>query len=428
MVLLALVGCAYSTRTDSFSGFQSMASFFSGGSKPTPSAETPKLAATDKIGTLKKTESNLGSENYLFATPEGFETRVAFWVDIYSKYTAEDAVLHDAQNLAVVYKVVDLRPILHSKIHPFAKEAKVKKLIASEKRLLISTLDSLQRKMGKRKLNDSEQELFEKLGRPTSRGRIGDAIANLRMQLGQKTFVEKALMSSDLYLPTMEKIFENKGVPTELTRIPFVESSFNLAARSRVGASGIWQIMPATGRKLMPNTAVDYRNDPIKATEFAASLLKFNYKVTGAWPLAITAYNHGPTSIVRLTKKHNTKSLPELIKKVYGSHAFAFASSNFYACFLAILKVEKNRDLYFPDLPRHQPIAFSTVQLKQSVNYKQLLAWFNKNAAMASQFNPHLASFVRRGAAPIPAGTYLYIPAHFNVLAAKEFPRLARKI
>lgn len=382
---------------------------------PEASAATPTV-----------TDNDINSD--LFSIPKGFEDRVQFWTNVYSKYTADDAIFHDSQNLSLIYKIVDLRPITSSNMHPFVKEHKIKKLINSERKTILTQLQSIKKKLHKKPFSESEQALYKRLGEPKKKSIITEAIDNLRMQLGQKNFVEKALTSSDGYLPKMEEIFASNGLPKELTRIPFVESSFNLAARSRVGASGIWQIMPATGRKLMPNALVDYRNDPIKATEFAVTFLKFNYKVVDSWPLAITAYNHGPTSIRRISQKYKTKDLAEIVRKAYGSNAFAFASSNFYACFLAILGVEKNRATYFPELARQLPIAFTTIQLKRPIHYNKLLEWFNKDTDKADQYNSHLASSIKKGRAKIPSGTVLYIPENFAELATQDFPKLARRI
>jgi len=368
------------------------------------------------------------NEGSPFSVPVGFQSRVQFWTQVYSKYTSEDAIFHDSQNLSIVYKVVDLRPITQSDLHPFVKEHKIKRLIDKERKLLISQLQSLKKHLNRMTLSESDQALYQLLSQPTKKSQVAEALANLRMQLGQKDFVEKALINSDSYLQKMEEIFVAKGLPKELTRIPFVESSFNLAARSRVGASGIWQIMPATGRKLIPNDLVDYRNDPIKATEFAAGLLKFNYKVVNSWPLAVTAYNHGPTSIKKISQKYKTKDLAEIIRKAYGSHAFAFASSNFYACFLAILEIEKNRSVYFPETSKRTALTFSTIQLKKSISYQKLLTWFEHNSDKADQLNPHLASSIKKGKVKIPAGTVLYIPDVNSNITSQDIPLIAKRI
>jgi len=418
-----------SFHSDNFQGLHAMLSipFFDFQSFDQPINVTPDKNAPPELN-LNLNATNSAPTNELFSIPSGFEDRVKFWTQIYSKYTSEDAIFHDSQNLSIVYKVVDLRPITQSDLHPFVKEHKIKRLISSERKSLLAQMQSLKRKLNKKPLTESEQTLFKLLSEPKKKSQVAEAIENLRMQQGQKDFVEKALLSSDYYLPKMEEIFVNNGLPKELTRIPFVESSFNLAARSRVGASGIWQIMPATGRKLMPNSLVDYRNDPIKATEFAVTFLKFNFRVVDTWPLAITAYNHGPTSIKRISQKYKTTDLAEIVRKAYGSHAFAFASSNFYACFLAVLEVEKNRATYFPNVPRNTPLTFTTIQLKKSISYEKLLLWFSNDTEKADQLNPHLAYSIKKGRSKIPSGTVLYIPENITEFATKDFPNLARRI
>ena len=82
--------------------------------------------------------------------------------------------------------------------------------------------------------------------------------------------------------------------------LPHVESSFNPAAYSKVGAAGLWQFMRSTGRRYMRiDGAVDDRLDPFRSTEAAAQLLAYNYRVLGTWPLALTAYNHGSAGVRR---------------------------------------------------------------------------------------------------------------------------------
>src|SRR5690606_8417959 len=100
----------------------------------------------------------------------------------------------------------------------------------------------------------------------------------------------------------MEEIFTQLDLPIELTRIPLVESSFNIMAHSKAGAVGVWQFMPLSGKEYMkvdPSIGIDERRSPLKSTIAAARLLKRNLKMTGNWPLAITAYNHGFTGIKR---------------------------------------------------------------------------------------------------------------------------------
>ena len=93
----------------------------------------------------------------------------------------------------------------------------------------------------------------------------------VRGQKGIRESFGSGFRASRKYLPQMEAIFRSAGLPIELTRIPLYESSFNLSAYSKVGAAGIWQFMPATGRLFMwVSDSVDERRDPIASTRAAA--------------------------------------------------------------------------------------------------------------------------------------------------------------
>ena len=94
--------------------------------------------------------------------------------------------------------------------------------------------------------------------------------------------------------------------------LPHVESSFNAAAYSKVGAAGLWQFMRSTGRRYMRvDDAVDERLDPYRSTEAAAQLLAYNYRVLGSWPLALTAYNHGAAGMRRAKESRRHRRFRE---------------------------------------------------------------------------------------------------------------------
>ena len=124
--------------------------------------------------------------------------------------------------------------------------------------------------------------------------------------------------------------------------LPHVESSFNAAAYSKVGAAGLWQFMRSTGRRYMRvDDAVDERLDPYRSTEAAAQLLAYNYRVLGSWPLALTAYNHGAAGMRRAKESVGTDDFVK-INRTYNSRTFGFASRNFFPSFLAALTIDEN--------------------------------------------------------------------------------------
>ena len=111
--------------------------------------------------------------------------------------------------------------------------------------------------------------------------------------------VSYILGASNFYVPIFENALNYYNIPLELKFLPVIESAFNPRARSRVGARGLWQFMPATGKRygLTINSLMDERCDPIKASYAAARYLKDLYDIFGDWTLVIAAYNCGPGGI-----------------------------------------------------------------------------------------------------------------------------------
>lgn len=104
---------------------------------------------------------------------------------------------------------------------------------------------------------------------------------------------------AEYYFPIFENILAKHDLPYELCYMPVIESALNPQARSHMGATGLWQFMPATGKKygLEINSLVDERMDPICSTEAACLFLKNLYGIFQDWNLVIAAYNCGPGNV-----------------------------------------------------------------------------------------------------------------------------------
>ena len=115
------------------------------------------------------------------------------------------------------------------------------------------------------------------------------------------------LGASNFYMPIFEEALEMYQLPLELKYLPIIESALNPKAVSRVGAAGLWQFMPATGKQygLKLNSLVDERRDPVKSSQAAARYLRDLYKIFGDWNLVIAAYNCGPENINKAIRRAN---------------------------------------------------------------------------------------------------------------------------
>lgn len=121
----------------------------------------------------------------------------------------------------------------------------------------------------------------------------------------KKDLMERMLMASQFYFPLFEQELANYNIPLEIKYLAIVESALNPRARSRVGATGLWQFMYGTGKMfdLEVNSYVDERSDPIKSTKAACQYLSKLYGIFGDWDLALAAYNSGPGNVNKAIRR-----------------------------------------------------------------------------------------------------------------------------
>ncbi len=121
----------------------------------------------------------------------------------------------------------------------------------------------------------------------------------------KRGLMNRMLTISQFYFPLFEQEFDNHNIPVEMKYLAIVESALNPKARSRVGATGLWQFMYGTGKEhgLDVNSYVDDRSDPIKSTKAACEYLNRVYKIFGDWDLALAAYNSGPGNVNKAIRR-----------------------------------------------------------------------------------------------------------------------------
>ena len=336
--------------------------------------------------------------NYHFKTPSGLVDQVNFWKKIYSEYTTQHAVIHDMNDLAIVYEVVDFGK---NHLRRRAKERKLDKVKAKYRKIL----RKIAKTKNKSKLKGEELRVYHLVKKNHYK-----ASRRIRGQWGLKDRFKEGIERSGLYMDEIKRILRKYNLPEELSVLPHVESSFQLKAYSSAGAAGIWQFTRSTGRLFMRvGYNVDERRDPILATHAAAKLLKKNFEVVSSWPLAITAYNHGLRGMQRAQKRHGT-DIVKIIDK-YKSRTFGFASRNFYSEFLAALHVVNNQNKYFPFLNIKKPLRRVSFRLPNYININTAVNYFGMTREEIAETNPSLRRPVLIGEKRIPKGYFFQAPA-----------------
>ncbi|HKY60225.1 MAG TPA: lytic transglycosylase domain-containing protein, partial [Gemmatimonadota bacterium] len=345
-----------------------------------------------------------------FDVPIGLERAVDFWKRVYGDWSQDQVVFHDRDDLGVVYRVLDQKKSDDRETYR-ANEAEQEAIVRRIRSIL---LDLAARNPDPRTLSGDYEDVYEAFGPGANPAIWRKAADNIRVQRGLKEKFMAGLLHAGQYHDHIVAILEEEGVPEELAWLPMVESTFNLQARSSVGAAGVWQFMPATGRiYLRMDRSVDERFDPILAARGAARYLRNSYDDMGSWPLAITSYNHGYYGMMRAIRELGTTDYMT-VRRQYKGPAFGFASKNFYAEFLAALEIAENPLVYFGEMDPFDPLEFDTYEVESSIGLHDVANALRVDPGRLWQLNPSLTDDVWRGRRNIPAGFLMRLPPGYG--------------
>jgi membrane-bound lytic murein transglycosylase D len=297
--------------------------------------------------------------NDAFNIPKDLDSRVKFWFKVYTQHTSSQSVLHDINNLALIYDVIDFTELTKSILNKNTKYGLQNKAM----RGVVKKYNAAFSKLSKGKCTENKCiRILESLKKaniklPSSKKRkafFKGLAKNLRSQTGQKNHIKQGLKNLRGYNESIQNLFKIFNLPKELIAISFLESSFNIHAKSKVGATGPWQFMRVIGKHFLRITKlVDQRSGPLVSSAGALHLLAQNKKIMKSWDLAVNAYNSGTglmrRGIKRLKKRGFKNIRVGTLIKHFKHPNWGFAAKNFYSEFLALVYTLNYRDLIFKE-------------------------------------------------------------------------------
>ncbi|HSC71354.1 MAG TPA: LysM peptidoglycan-binding domain-containing protein, partial [Candidatus Methylomirabilis sp.] len=215
--------------------------------------------------------------------------------------------------------------------------------------------------------------------------------------------ITRAFERASRHLPMMRRIFREKGLPEDLLNLAFIESAVNPRATSRAKAAGIWQFMPATGRRYGMRSSfwLDERRDPEKSTRAAAEYLKQLYEMFEDWPLALAAYNAGEGKIQAAIKRQRTRD--------YWRLRLPRETRYFVPAFMAMTIIAREPERYGFSPPPEASPEVDVVSLDQPTDLKTIAEAAATTLEEIRELNPELIRWATPSDMPqyalrIPAG------------------------
>ena len=187
----------------------------------------------------------------------------------------------------------------------------------------------------------------------------------------RKKSYERLMAISEYYFPMFEAALAKYDVPLEIKYLAVVESALNPHARSRVGATGLWQFMFATGKQynLDVSSYIDERSDPLKATEAACQYLSNMFKIFGDWDLVLASYNAGPGNVSKAIRRSGGQQNYWNIRKNLPKE-----TQGYVPAFLATMYIYEYHKEHGIE-PKRAAISYfatDTVMIKREMSFKQI--------------------------------------------------------
>jgi len=187
----------------------------------------------------------------------------------------------------------------------------------------------------------------------------------------RKVLYERLMKLSQYYFPLFEEIFDREEIPLEIKYLAIIESALRPAAKSRVGATGLWQFMFSTGKHydLEVSSYVDERCDPVRSTIAAAKYLKSLHKSFNDWDLALAAYNAGPGNVTKAIRRSGGYKNYWNIRPFLPSETAGYLPAFLATMYLFEYAPQHGFDVSRPKMPI---IKTDTVQVKKMISLNQV--------------------------------------------------------
>lgn len=198
---------------------------------------------------------------------------------------------------------------------------------------------------------------------------------------------ERLMAISEYYFPMFEEHLAKYNVPIEIKYLAVIESALNPRAKSRVGATGLWQFMYPTGKQynLEVNSYVDERSDPLKATEAACQYLSSLYNMFGDWDLVLASYNAGPGNVTKAIRRSGSYKNYWNIRKNLPKE-----TQGYVPAFLATMYVyEYAKDHNIK--PKKAALTYfetDTIMVKRQMSFKQIASIMDVSVEQLQFLNP----------------------------------------
>jgi len=210
------------------------------------------------------------------------------------------------------------------------------------------------------------------------------------------------------YQDQIEAELDARGLPRSLQYLPVIESGYHPTAVSRVGATGLWQLMGPTARHmgLSVNTLVDERRDPFSATPAALGYLQELNERFGSWFLTLAAYNAGPYRVESILRRYAPDAPRDDATYWRIRPHLPEETRDFIPKFIAAARVGEDPETHGFEVVRSTPIAFEEVAVPDATSVDVLARAAEAPQDVIERLNPHLL----RGMTPVGVATTIRIP------------------